>query len=317
MIAGVPKNWLRIVLTFRGSSLPHTWKRVLLTTAWAAAVAYFWQSMDLSRFSLTVTPFSLVGVAISIFLGFRNNTSYDRFWEGRKLWGRMVNVSRSWTRQVLTLIQAPPDSSGPDKGRARALAVTLVHRQIAYVHALRMHLRDADWNTWRQLLRYLPEDEALALERESNRPAAISHRTGELLVEAWHQGWLHPMHLPSLEASLTEITGVQGACERIKSTPVPWAYTVLTHRLVFIYCITLPFGIEDSVGVLTPLVVALVSYAFYGLDAIGDEIEEPFGEDPNDLPLNYLSRMIEVNLRQRLGEEDIPPMIAPHDGVLD
>jgi putative membrane protein len=317
VIAGVPKNWLEIALTFRGSTLPHTWKRVLFTTAWAGAVTFFWQSMELSRFSLTVTPFSLIGVAISIFLGFRNNTSYDRFWEGRKLWGRMVNVSRTWARQVLTLIQAPPDASGPDKARARELAVILVHRQIAYVQALRMHLRDADWNTWRQLLRYLPEDEALGLEHESNRPAAITHRTGELLAEAWDQGWLHPMHLPTLEDSLTEITGVQGACERIKSTPVPWAYTVLTHRLVFIYCVTLPCGIEDTVGVLTPLVVALVSYAFYGLDAIGDEIEEPFGLDPNDLPLNYLSRMIEVNLRQRLGEEDIPPMIGPHDGVLD
>ncbi len=115
---------------------------------------------------------------------------------------------------------------------------------------------------------------------------------------------------------MTEITGIQGACERIKSTPIPASYTVLIHRIVALYCLGLPFGIVTSVGALTPVVVAIVAYAFYGLDAVGSEIENPFGHDPNDLPLTALSRMIEVNLRQGLGEDELPPLLEPVDGIL-
>ena len=124
------------------------------------------------------------------------------------------------------------------------------------------------------------------------------------------------MHLPVLEASLTEITTVQGACERIKSTPIPGSYTILIHRIVALYCLGLPFGIVSSVGLMTPVVVAIVAYAFYGLDAVGTEIENPFGTDENDLPLSALSRMIEVNLRQRLGESELPELLRPVDGIL-
>lgn len=125
------------------------------------------------------------------------------------------------------------------------------------------------------------------------------------------------MHLPVLEGSLTEITGVQGGCERIKATPIPASYTVLIHRIVATYAFALPLGIVDTVHLWTPVVVLLIAYAFYGLDAIGDEIEDPFGRDPNDLPLSTLSRMIEVNLRQRLRESDVPELLRPQRGILD
>ncbi|MCP4805549.1 MAG: hypothetical protein GY913_15570 [Proteobacteria bacterium] len=313
MIVGIPKTWLRITLMVRGSTLPHTWRRILFTTGLAMVVTALWHNevVHLDQYSLSTTPFAIMGVAMSIFLGFRNNTSYDRFWEGRKLWGRIVNVSRSFTRQVMTLIQSP------EAGGARTLHEELVRRQMAYVHALRLHLRDQEWKDWQELGQFIAADELAALKTETNRPNALVHRTGELVAEAYRKGWVHAQHLPVIEGSLTEMIGVQGGCERIKATPVPFAYQVLTHRIVAIYCITLPFGLLDVVGSMTPAVVALVAFAFYGLDAIGDEIEEPFGYDPNDLPLHQLSRMIEINLRQRLGETELPPMHKPHDGMLD
>jgi putative membrane protein len=107
------------------------------------------------------------------------------------------------------------------------------------------------------------------------------------------------------------ICDVQGGCERIKGTPIPWSYTVLTHSIVAAYCFALPFGLIATTKLATPLVVALIAYAFLGLDAVGDELEEPFGADENDLPLDMLTRTIEVNLRQALGESSLPPMLKP------
>ena len=315
MIVTGEKRWWRLALTINGSTLTRTWKRVLATTVLASVTTLMWEVFELQTITLTVTPFSLMGVAISIFLGFRNNASYDRYWEARKLWGRMVNVSRTWARQVQTLIAAPEGASEAEQAEVHALHRTLIERQVAYVHGLRMHLRREE--RWDELGAWLDDAELDGLRHESNRPSVITHGTGERVAAAWRRGWLHPMHVPVLEGSLTEITGVQGACERILATPVPFVYNVLMHRIVGLYCVFLPFGLVSTLHWMTPLAVAGIAYAFYGLDSIGDEIEEPFGRDPNDLPLTFLSRMIEVNLRQRLSDDPLPGMHRAVGGVLD
>ena len=116
---------------------------------------------------------------------------------------------------------------------------------------------------------------------------------------------------------MTEILGIQGGCERIKATPIPYAYNVLLHQIVGVYCLSMPFGIVEKVGVMTPLVVLLISYAFFSLDAIGEEIEDPFGLDMNDLPLESMSRMIEGNLRERIGETDLrDPKVISDDALI-
>lgn len=306
------RSWFRSLMTVQGTALERIWLRLLLTVACAVAVTVLYETGRIGA-TLSTLPFSLIGLALGIFLGFRNNTSYDRFWEGRKLWGRMVNVSRSFTRQIQTMVGPLPGEPAQDEERERVHA-ELVHRIAGYVHVFRHHLRDeTDLSDVEGLL---PAPEIEALDAESNRPAAVSARTGERLRELWHGGWIHPMHLPVLEASLTEMTGIQGGCERIKATPIPTSYTILIHRIVATYAFALPFGIVDTVHGWTPVVVLLIAYAFYGLDAIGDEIEDPFGLDDNDLPLSTLSRMIEVNVRQRLGETDLPELLSPRDGLL-
>ena len=316
------RSWLRQVLWIRGTALKRVWMRVLAATLVAVGATLLHRDHGTFETNLTPLPFSLIGLALSIYLGFRNNTGYDRFWEGRKLWGRMVNVSRTFTRQILTLvgprmIDADGDHAPAEAEREELAAIHrhLVYAQIAYVHCFRQHLRGED---------QLDELEGLLapallerLEAELNRPVAISQWVGDQLRGLYDRGFVHPMHLPVLEASLTEITGVQGACERIKSTPIPASYTVLMHRIVALYCLGLPFGIVSEVGSMTPVVVAIVAYAFYGLDAVGTEIEDPFGHDANDLPLTALSTMIEANLRQRLGETELPALREPVDGILD
>ena len=327
----VPENrtWIRIVFYMTGTALGRVRVRLLTITLVAVAVTIIHELYPLFRTTLTATPFTLVGLALSIFLGFRNNTSYDRFWEGRKLWGALVNTARTLARQSTTLLgPMPGPMPGPVPGpvpgapAAEALddaAVTghrraLVHAMIGYAHALRMHLREID--DLEPLRPFLDPALVDSLGAEQNRPFAILRHLGQRLRAAWTDGLVHPMHLPALDATLVALADIQGGCERIKSTPIPFPYTVLIHRIVAVYCLAMPFGLVDTIGPWTPMVVLFVAYTFLGLDALGDEIEDPFGTDPSDLPLDALCRTIEVNLRQALGEIDVPPMLAPVDDLL-
>ncbi len=312
-------SWWQAIATLRGSTVQAMWGRLVGVIVVAVAVTVAHDALGMELVNLTPVPFTLVGLALSIFLGFRNNTSYDRFWEGRKLWGALVNTARTLTRDSLTLV-GPKDRPG-DEGDAAALDLEVLawrERQVramaAYAHLLRLHLRDDRDHT--SLAHLLPTDRLAALDQEHNRPVALLQWMANDLRSAWERGWVHDLHLPTLQSSLTELTNIQGGCERIKATPIPFSYTVLIHRIVGIYCLGLPFGLVATVGALTPVVVSLVAYAFFGLDVVGDEIEDPFGLDDNDLPLSALSRMIEVDVRKRLGDADLPPLLKPVNHLL-
>lgn len=305
-------SWIATV-ALGGNALPHIWMRTLAVTAVSVAVTVAYREVPALHYSITSTPFVLIGLPLGIFLGFRNNTAYDRFWEGRKLWGSLVNTARSLTRQIITLVEPQPDAEDKSSKSIEAHEVAMVHMLIAYVHSLRHHLRESD--PFSTLERILPADEASRLRGEPNVPIAILHRIAELMVVARRKHWIHPLHVPVVEQSLTALTDIQGGCERIKSTPIPYSYTVLMHRIVAVYCGLLPFGLDETIGWATPVVVLCVSYALFGLDAVGDEIEQPFGLDLNDLPLSTISRAIEANLRVRIGEEP-PALFEPRDGVL-
>ncbi len=314
-------TWWRLVFTLTGTTLPKIWPRFVLVTSLATAVTLVHEILWRFTTSISVVPFTLVGLPLGISLGFRNSASYERFAEGRKLWGGLVNTSRSYTRMVLTLL-GPLDASGsaprePDEDERAELDVVrtrLVHRQIAYVHSLRMHLRGED--PFAQLAEILPAHEVASLKGERNVPSAILQHADEDLRGLWARGWVHAMHLPLFANATIATTDIQGGCERIKSTPLPFSYIVLLHRVVAIYCLLLPFGLIDTLHWATPFAVLFVSYALFGLDAIGDELEDPFGKDPNDLPLSALCRTIEINLRQRLGEKDLPAPLKPVDHLL-
>ncbi len=292
------------LLHFRGTALKQIWPAIVVVVLASIAVEVGYDYLGLDEaFTLTTIPFSLIGLALSIFLGFRNNACYDRYWEGRKLWGRMVNNSRTFTRIVFTLIEKRGD--GLRKG--------LLIRQAAYVHSLRMHLRDD--HDWHELEQFLPKEEVDALYDEPNVPNAILFSMAELVRKAWKDGRIDTFHVPTVEECLTENSSVQGGCERIKGTPLPLSYTALTHRIVGLYVFALPFGLHTEIGYATPIVVALVAYAFLGLDAIGSEIEDPFDKDDNDLPLSFISRNIEREIVKRL-DMPMPEIIQPEGGFL-
>jgi putative membrane protein len=302
------RSWIEMV-ALGGFALPQIWVRTLTVTAISLCVTVLYEEVPQLHYSLTTAPFTIVGLPLGIFLGFRNNTAYDRFWEGRKLWGALVNTTRSITRQIITLVE-PPGGQTED---SRAFEKYVVRMVVAYVHALRLHLRDLPAKD--TLSTVLPDDEVERVADDENVPLALLQRMGELFVEARRKKWIDLYHVPVLEGSLTSLTDIQGACERIKSTPIPYSYTVLMHRIVAGYCVLLPFGLMESIKWATPVVVLAISYCFFGMDAIGDEIEQPFGFDTNDLPLDSISNTIERNLRKRISDP-LPGKMKAKRGVL-
>lgn len=308
---------MSIFFSLRGSVLERIRWRLLGATFFALVLTLSWDYNVLPEFlHIKPLPFSLMGLPLAIFLGFRNNSSYDRFWEGRKLWGAMINTTRTLTRQIMLYVE--PEKAGMSHAQAEEAFVEfrkeMVYRLVAYLHAFRHHLRDEhDFEDCRP---FLKGNEFDLVFEDPNPPIGILHRMGERFRDALTNDWIHPFHLPSLEECLKDMTNIQGACERIKKTPIPFAYTALMHRLVGVYCFALPFGVYSEIGDLTPVVVFLVSYSFFGLDAIGDELEEPFGTDPNDLPLESFCNMLEIECRTRLGDTDLPERMMPKNELL-
>ena len=305
-------SWVRMLFTNRGGVLTRTLPRVLFITAFATVVTAFSRYEHYDFPGISLAPFQLIGVALGIFLAFRNNAAYDRFWEGRRLWGSLVNTSRSFSRQTLMLIVPPRvgDTEGP---QLREFQLNLVLDCIAFSSALRHHLRRQP--PYESLARILPSHEVDALRPIQNVPIAILQRIGGKVQEAWRRGWIQDYHVPVFEQSLVSFTDIQGACERILNTPFPFPYSVLLHRIVAVYCLSLAFALVHDSGWVTPIIVFCISHAYFGFDEIGDELEQPFGTDPCDLPLNHLCGVIENNLREMLGERNLPAPPRPVDGI--
>lgn len=307
MIVRERPSAVRLLLTLRGSVLQEIWQPLLFAVAVAVAVTASEGRVLGHTIRLDVAPFSLIGMTLAIFLGFRNNVCYERYREGRQLWGTLVVAARNLARQSLTLL-SPPEA------QQHALHARMLHRIGAFAHALRHELRDSDPR---------PELEALLDPTTLERVLAARSPAQRLLVElatelqaCRRQGWLEVQLVRSLDEQLNQLSEALSGCERIKHTPVPFAYTLLMHRTIFIYCVLVPFGLLDSVGALTPLIAAVLAYTFFGLDAVGTQIEEPFGTLPNDLPLAGLCRTLEIDLRQLLGESPLPEPLQPVDFIL-
>lgn len=222
---------------------------------------------------LTPLPFSLVGVAIGIFWDSAARPPTIALGKAARC-GGVVNYCRSGTRQILTMLQSPPEEQA-DLQKVQKKAVYML---IAFIHALRHHLRDSE--PWEDLAPLMSAEELENLKGQRNVPTAILQRLGHGLANARRRGWLHELHVPTADNVLTELTTLQGGCERIRNTPVPYVYAILSHRVVAAFCFFSPSESWMTSKATPPSVTALVSYAFFSLDSLGAEIEEPFGHRP-------------------------------------
>ncbi len=189
-----------------------------------------------------------------------------------------------------------------------------MHHAIAFSYALAEHLKHNPPPP--QLAQYLAAEDLAAILRSKNIPDAILRLIGRDCAALLRSGEISDIVFKAFDERLTAIAGIHAACERIDGTPLPFTYTLLLHRTAYLFCFLLPFGLVSTLGYATPVFCILLTYTFFGLDALGDELEEPFGEAQNALPLHALVRTIEINLLEASGEENLPAPLAPVDYIL-
>ena len=310
MIVRDRPHGIELLFILRGSVLPHI-AGALATCIVFALLVTITHGVLYWKITLSTVPFSLIGLALAIFLGFRNTAAYDRFWEARKLWGDLLHRSRSFARQVLTLPSFPHPVIPDDHDDPRRL---LLLRTIAFGSALRHQLRDT--NSATEMHRLLPADEAAAAVSSPRPTEFLLRRMAQDLGVLVRSGKLDPALAANTDDSLSAMAAAAAGCERIRQTPIPFAYTLLLHRTAWLYCLLLPFGLVDTLGYMTPFVVAIVAYTFFGLAELGDEIEEPFGIKDNHLPLDAICREIEISVLDALGVQKLPEKLMPVDSRL-
>jgi len=291
--------------------LGYVGKPLLILVLYDLAVVVAYQVMHWDWVALPHIPLSLFGSAIGIIVAFRNQSSYARWWEARALWGALVNNSRSWARQVTTVMMPLNDT---EAGELKECQRRLVYHEIAYVIALRQHLRGLE--PWEELTPLLSERELSELRDEKNVPLTIQQQMGALLRYCQSRGWIDFTHWLALDNNLDDLVDAQGGAERIKNKPMPKQYDYFPQLFVQIYCLLLPLALVTNMGWYTPLGSSLVGFIFLALDKIGRDLEDPFENTIYDVPLTAITTTIEINLRQLLGEKELPAGQKPVRGVL-
>lgn len=301
MIVRPRPNLLQLFFIMQGSIVPRIVPQILIVGVLSVGVVFCHQIWPKVLPAFSSAPFALLGIAISIFLNFRNSACYDRWWEARRHWGELILFSRNLARQTLIL---------PADARERLLRLTA-----AFAHALVHHLRPAADET-RRVVAYLTPEQAARWRDARFPPDSLTQAMGAELAGLRRDGTISDILFQTLDKTVGDMTMVQTACERIRTTPVPFGYTLLLHRTAYLFCFLLPFGFADTLGWATPVATVLVAYTFFGLDALGDELEEPFGLRANNLPLSALAQTIEIVVREALGDTDVPPLPQAQDHVL-
>lgn len=279
-----------MLFIWEGSVLPKVLPRLILLLILSVSIVYFKGKLFEYKIPLNPAPFTLFGIALALFLGFRNNASYDRFWEARKIWGALLNDTRSLARQALTMSGYTEDS--------REVS-TFINYLIAFTYALKHQLRNTDASL--DVQQWLGTPLAEQLSTAKYKPIMLMKEMGTWVQQAKQAGKIDTILQSAFDDNLNKLSEIVGGCERIASTPIPYSYRVLLHRTVYIYCFLLPFGFVDSLGWMTPIIVTFIAYTFVALEAIADEIEEPFGTEPNDMALNGMCNMIQNTLLEMAG----------------
>lgn len=277
------------------------WKPLLVLFVWDVIVTV---TYTLHSFQAPPLPLTLFGSALALFLGFRDNSAYQRWWEGRILCGAMINASRNLSREARNFLPAD---------QAHDLRRTIVLRQIAYVNALRCQLRRLPVDE--QVLRYLSRGEAEPALERTNIANGLLDGTGRRIDDARRAGWIDTIQQTRMEATLVDIANAQGGMERLKNTPLPNQYRFFPTLFTHIFCVLLPIGLVETLGFATPLGSTVAGLMFLAVLQIGDDLVDPFANTVHDVPLTAMCRTIEIDLLQSIGDA-APGPVTPVKGVL-
>jgi putative membrane protein len=253
----------------------------------------------LFQFGLPVSSPGLVSLIPNIVLGlllvFRTNTAYDRFWEGRKCWGALVNATRNLARQIWITVEVRSWDDREQKIQALRMLV-------AFSVAMKLHLRQEAVN--QELEELLPPAQYFQLKNMNNPPLEVAFWIGDYLQQQHRRHRLNIHQLNLMQNLLSVMVDMLGGCERILRTPIPLAYAIHLKQLLLLYCLSLPLQVVAGFGWWTGPIVALISFALFGIEEIGIEIENPFGHDPNDLPLDTICATMQRNIEDLI---TLPP----------
>ena len=265
-------------------------------------------------FTFQISAIGFLGTAVAILLAFRNNSAYERFWEARKAWGDLTNASRNFASQVMTYIR-PPQNQGQNAANVADVHRKILFRHLAFVNALRLQLLNN--SRWEELKPWLPDDEFQKLEKAVNKATQLNHLQAQHLRDLHEAGWITSQwYVTALMETIKEAYRCQGTSERIKNTPLLRQYSFFTKLFVWLFVLLLPLGLVQHLDwQMLPIYIALAA-VFTTTERIGDRTEEPFDNKMEDIPLNAICRTIEIDLRQQLGENSVPPPLKPQDGIL-
>ena len=291
MIIRPREHWLRMLFVWKGSVLktilPQLVFMLLVSlVAWRTNGQFFGERVTIS--------FTLIGVTLAVFLGFRNNVSYARYWEARQLLGHIATNSRSLMAKIVAYLA--PAAGDPAQH-------FFMQHLIAFPYALNYQLRGRESEDLPQLGRE-------GADKGSMRTMHLLARMRGMLGIQHRQQVIDSQMLRMLDRHLDELSDLAGGCERIAATPFPYSYGLLLHRTVFAYCVLLPFGLADTLLGATPFVSVFVAYTLLALEEISNEIADPFGTSPNDLALDAICRAIERSVLDVCGEP-LPPALVP------
>ncbi|KVD07367.1 hypothetical protein WI80_18770 [Burkholderia ubonensis] len=301
MIVRPRQNWLQMLFVWNGSVLQSIIPQLVFMAIVSTLAVFTNGRIFGEKIPLNTAPFTLFGLALAIFLAFRNNASFERFKEARHLWGDVLIASRTLTSQMRRYLPEHVDVA------ERNQTIDLL---MAFVYALKHQLRHTDPSD--DLTRVLGRARTDALSGKVYKPVAlldeIRGNLARMLARAPDAGTTRWM----VDEQINRLGNAVGGCERIASTPIPFAYSVLLHRTVYAYCVLLPFGLVDSTEFFTPLICVFISYTLIALEAIANEVAEPFSTAPNALALDAMARTIERSVLELCGAE-LPKEVAPTD----
>lgn len=287
MISYNSKEWISFIFRInQGDTFRKLWPIMIGIGAYSAGIAY----LEIGHFRLSeenhikniTLMHNMLGFVISLLLVFRTNTAYDRWWEGRKMWGALVNNSRNLALKLAVFLKDPEDKA-------------IMRRLIpAYAQVLSQHLRNSN------ISHELFEDATLPADHYKHKPNQIAKSMMAKVNECYTAGKITGDQLIILNAEIQSFTDICGACERIKNTPIPYSYSAFIKKFIFAYVLTLPFGYVFQLGYYVIPVVVFIFYVLASLELIAEEIEEPFGTDANDLPTEKMAENIRKNVEELL-----------------
>lgn len=285
-----------------------TWPPFLFSVT-ICTLSYFLTEHLLHRyFTVPVFMPTVLGTALAFFVGFNNNQAYDRWWEARKIWGALVNDSRTWTRQLLTF---PTPSAALPSAELNTLRDRMVHRHIAFLYALKGYLRKAKEDTYSDRL---PTGDAARIAGQGNVHNALLTLQSADLATLNNAGAIDGFRFLEMDRTLTAFCDDMGRSERIRNTVFPTTYNYYARLFIWFFIFAVTSAMNDSLGAWSILLGTFLGYVFLMIQNIGQVLLNPFDPIPTGIPLDQITRTIEINLLEMLGEQDVPPPVESVDG---